>query len=81
MNDNVLGARLKERRLQKGLRQADVAAALGCAPTSLTNYERGTVNPPFDVLEKLCKVLEMSVFELLEKKYGFNYILKTLKKV
>lgn len=80
MNNNILGARLKERRLKKGLRQADVAIALGCAPTSLTNYERGIVNPPFDVLEKLCKVLEMSVFELLEKKYGFNDILKTLKK-
>lgn len=80
MNNNILGARLKERRLKKGLRQADVAIALGCAPTSLTNYERGIVNPPFDVLEKLCKVLEMSVFELLEKKYDFNDILKILKK-
>lgn len=80
MNKNILGKRLKEKRLSMGLKQIDVAEELGCAATSLTNYERGTVNPPFDVLEKLCKVLEMSVFELLEKKYGFNDILKILKK-
>ncbi len=80
MNNNVLGARLKERRLQKGLRQADVAVALGCAPTSLTNYEKGTINPPFDVLAKLCEILDLSPLEVLGDKYDFNKILEVLKK-
>ena len=80
MNNNVFGARLKERRLQMGLKQIDVAAALGCVPTSLTNYEKGIINPPLDVLAKLCEILEISPLELLEKKYDFNEILEVLKK-
>ena len=80
MNKNILGSRLKEKRLKMGLKQIEVAAALGCAPTSLTNYERGIISPPLDVLSKLCKILEVSALELLERKYNFNDILKILKK-
>ena len=80
MNNNVLGARLKERRLQKGLKQTDVAAGVGCAPTSLTNYERGIIKPPLGVLSKLCEILEISPLELLSDKYDFNKILEALKK-
>lgn len=80
MNKNTLGLRLKEKRLKMGLKQIEVAAALGCAPTSLTNYERGIINPPLEVLSKLCEILEVSALELLERKYNFNDILKILKK-
>lgn len=80
MDNNIFGARLKEQRIKMGLKQNDVATALGCAPTSLTNYERGVVKPPFNVLSKLCEILEVSPLELLEKKYNFNEILKALKK-
>ena len=80
MNNNVLGTRLKERRLQKGLRQTDVAAGVGCAPTSLTNYERGIIKPPLGVLSKLCEILGLSPLELLSDKYDFNGILDALKK-
>lgn len=80
MNKNTLGSRLKEKRLKMGLKQIEVAAALGCAPTSLTNYERGIINPPLEVLSKLCEILEVSALELLERKYNFNDILKILKK-
>lgn len=80
MNKNTLGSRLKEKRLKMGLKQIEVAAALGCAPTSLTNYERGIINPPLDVLSKLCEILEIPALELLERKYNFNDILKMLKK-
>ena len=80
MNNNILGTRLKERRLQKGLKQADVAGKIGCAPTSLTNYERGIIKPPLGVLPKLCKILDLSPLELLSDKYDFNGILEVLKK-
>ena len=80
MNNNGLGERLRKKRIQMGLKQIDVAAALGCAPTSLTNYENGITNPPFDILAKLCEILEVSPLELLEKKYDFNEILKVLKR-
>lgn len=80
MDNNIFGTKLKEQRIKMGLKQSDVATALGCAPTSLTNYENGVVKPPFNVLSKLCEILEVSPLELLEKKYNFNEILKALKK-
>lgn len=80
MDNNTFGTKLKEQRIKMELKQSDVATALGCAPTSLTNYENGVVKPPFNVLSKLCEILEVSPLELLEKKYNFNEILKALKK-
>lgn len=80
MNKSKFGERLKNKRIEMGLKQREVADALNCAPTSLTNYEKGIINPPIDVLARLCEILEISALELLEKKYSFNDILKILKK-
>lgn len=81
MDNNVFGTRLRERRLQKGMRQTDVAAKVGCATTSFANYEKGMIKPPVNVLSKLCEILEISPFELLGDKYDFNEILGALKKL
>lgn len=68
------GDRLKAARLRKGLKQSDVAAHLDCAPTSLTNWEKGNVQPSVDVLARLCEVLEVSPLELLGKQYSYEDI-------
>jgi len=39
----------------------DVAAELGCAPSSLGNYERGRTEPSIEVLERLRAVLGVSL--------------------
>lgn len=80
MDKNTFGERIKNIRIEKGLKQRDVADILNCAPTSLTNYEKGIINPPLDVLARLCEALEISALDLLEKRYTFNDILEILDK-
>lgn len=70
----TLGEKLKEARLNKGLKQMDVATKLACAPTSLTNWENGKVNPSFDVLSKLCSIYEIEPLSLLDKQYEYSDI-------
>ena len=70
----TLGEKLKEARQNKGLKQSDVAEKLGCAPTSLTNWENGKVNPSFDVLSKLCLIYEIAPLSLLNGEYGYEDI-------
>lgn len=68
------GERLKAARERKGLMQRDVAAALDCAPTSLTNWERDKVQPSLEVLERLCEVLEANPLDMLDRQYSYSDI-------
>lgn len=67
----TIGEKLKEARLNKGLKQTEVAEKLNCAATSLTNWEKGKVNPSLDVLSNLCEVYDITPLSLLDKKYTF----------
>ena len=58
----TFGEKLKAARLNKGLKQSEVAEKLDCAPTSLTNWENDKVQPSLDVLSKLCEVYEIPRF-------------------
>ncbi|MDR1705682.1 MAG: helix-turn-helix transcriptional regulator, partial [Clostridiales bacterium] len=66
--------RLKAARERKGMMQRDVADVLGCAPTSLTNWEHGKVQPSLEVLARLCEVLGISPLDLLDRHYTYNDI-------
>lgn len=68
----TIGDKLREARLNKGLKQAEVAEKLNCAATSLTNWEKGKVNPSLDVLSNLCEVYDIAPLSLLDKKYSFE---------
>jgi transcriptional regulator with XRE-family HTH domain len=39
------GERIKNDRTERNKKQSDIAAKLGCAATSLTNYESGKIQP------------------------------------
>jgi transcriptional regulator with XRE-family HTH domain len=77
--ENTFGERLRDARLQKGLKQKEVADKLDCAATSLTNWEKGAINPPLEVLARLCEALELDALDLLEKKYKYDDILRIAK--
>lgn len=57
--------RLKEIRTERGLRQKDVAAAIGVTLQAICNYEAGTRDPSLDILCKLCDFFEVSADYLL----------------
>jgi len=72
----TLGEKLRAARTRKGMKQSDVAALLDCAPTSLTNWENGKVQPSVEVLARLCEVLDVSPLDLLSRKYTYEEIVR-----
>jgi len=59
----VFGRRLREARLACGLTQISLGIAAGIdsetASARMAQYERGTHTPPFEVTERLAKVLRV----------------------
>lgn len=51
----MIGKILKAMRLGKGLKQADLAAKLNIAQTTLSGYETSYSNPRFDMIEKFAE--------------------------
>lgn len=45
-----LDSRLKSLRLEKNLTQKQLASRMGVAVSTISSYELGTNNPPYDVL-------------------------------
>ena len=78
--ENNFGERLRDARIKKGLKQKEVADVLDCAATSLTNWEKGTIQPPLEKLAGLCEVLEISALDLLDRRYTYNDILAIAQK-
>ena len=78
--ESNFGERLRNARTKKGLKQKEVADALDCAATSLTNWEKGTIQPPLDKLAGLCDVYGISALDLLDKRYTYSDILSISRK-
>lgn len=76
----TFGDKLKDARTAKGLKQSEVAEKLNCAPTSLTNWENGKVQPSLDVLSRICEVYEISPLSLLAREYSYNDIVAISEK-
>ena len=74
--DSIFGHKLKEARTSRNLKQTEVAARLNCAPTSLTNWETGKVNPPLEQLEKMCIIYNISPLDLLPRRPGMADIIE-----
>lgn len=53
--------RIKEARLRKSLKQADLAASLNVKQNTLSNWETGRTEPDIDSLRIMAKILETSV--------------------
>lgn len=58
----LFAQRVKERRLELGLTQADVAERLGVTLQSIYGYETGGQFPRAEVFNSMCKLLKMKPF-------------------
>ena len=65
MGASEIGQRLKKARLDAGLKQADVAKMLGITYQAISNYERGINRVDTDTLQRLCRVYNIRVSDLL----------------
>lgn len=70
--NQYLVAKLKEGRLQKGLKQSDVTKLTGIKNTTLSNYENGNTEPDMDTFLKLCQLYDLDYSEIIREAYGYK---------
>jgi transcriptional regulator with XRE-family HTH domain len=71
MNEYLV-SQLKKGRLDKGLKQSDVAKETGIKNTTLSNYENGVTEPDMDTFLALCELYELDFVSLMEEAYGIK---------
>lgn len=54
-----LGKTIKELRIQKEIKQGDLAKSIGISQTSLSLIESGIKQPSYGTLKKTCKLFEI----------------------
>ena len=57
--------KIKQARVERNMTQMDLADAMGVSYQAVSNWERGNSMPDISKLEQLCRVLELSIGELL----------------
>lgn len=63
--EKLIGGRLREIRIGRGIQQKDLAQKLGMDQSVLSRYERGEMRLPSSLLAKLAKALRASADEIL----------------
>ena len=61
----LFGKRIKELRIEKHLRQSDIARAIGVTPATVTRWENSTQEPDYLTLALLAYFFEVSTDYLL----------------
>lgn len=60
-----IGMRIKTMRRSRGIKQADLARAIGKAPSTITMYETGKREPEMETLEAIAHTLNVPFRELV----------------
>jgi len=68
----TLGARLKARREEIHLRQAELAESVGLSRTSITNIERGRQRLFLDQFAEICRNLKVVPAEMIPQPLSQN---------
>lgn len=63
----LLGKRIAELRLERGISQAKLATKIRSTPQWISQLERGTRSPTVHTLVKLANALDVTLAELLTK--------------
>ena len=61
INNVTIGNRIKELRTSKNLTQEDIAKMLKVSKATISNYEKGKVSPPIELLIKLAERYDVSI--------------------
>lgn len=59
-----LSENMKNMRLLRNLTIKEVASRIGCAPNTISNWEKGTISPNVDILQDLCGIYNISPNQL-----------------
>lgn len=63
---NIVGQNIKKYRNLKGWTQDELSKKIGKSRTAVNHYENDYSDPPFSIVEKIAKVLEVSILDLLK---------------
>lgn len=63
--NSTIGSNIKKFREEKKLSRKDLSEILGISASGIANYENGNRIPSVNTLNKICKVLEVSVDDIL----------------
>jgi DNA-binding XRE family transcriptional regulator len=63
-----IGKRIKQRRIELGMTQTQLAETIGVLRTSITNIEAGRQKAPLHMIYQLCIVLSVEVATILPTK-------------
>jgi transcriptional regulator with XRE-family HTH domain len=70
--DRQLGERIRARRHEVGLTQAEVAARASVSPTYLSDVERGRRIPALDMLDRIARAIDCLVTDVLRDVYPYG---------
>jgi transcriptional regulator with XRE-family HTH domain len=73
MNTYIVKA-LKEGRLRKGYKQADVTRLIGIKVSTLSNYENAVTEPDVDSFLALCNLYGLDFEEIMSEAYGYKTV-------
>ena len=62
-----IGSRIKEFRINKGLKQNEMAKLLNISVSTYSNYENNYREPKLDLIHKICDILNITLDELLDR--------------
>ena len=68
------GKKIRELRIENGLKQKDLAQAVHIAANTLSQFEAGKANPSYDVLIALADYFEVSADYLLGRADDFGNV-------
>lgn len=66
MDQLVIGKFIAQKRKEKNLTQAQLAEELGVSNKTVSKWECGKCMPDYNIIESLCKQLEITVSELMD---------------
>ena len=67
-----IGAILKSARVKQGLSQEEIASLMGVTRFTIMNWETNKNKPDYDMLSKICKILDLSVADLFGLKSEYS---------
>ena len=73
----MLSATLKEKRLDAGLTQVEVAKALGISSRAYQHYEMGSREPNIATLVRLADLFNVSLDSLIGREFPKNSLMDT----
>ena len=68
MNQEKIGSIIKERRIEKGLTQVELAEKLRVSNRTISKWENGNSLPDYSMFNDICKVLDLSINDLITGK-------------